>query len=65
MKQNFANSMILPPKNGGLKAWSHSVRKANYLLFKTKCKQTHPHNIMRTKDAQNGLDFPFNLGYDF
>ena len=29
MKQNLANSIILPPKNGGLKAWSHSVRKAN------------------------------------
>ena len=28
-KQNLANSLILPPKNGGLKAWSHSVRKAN------------------------------------
>ena len=29
MKHNLANSIILPPKNGGLKAWSHSVRKAN------------------------------------
>ena len=29
MKQNLANLVILPPKNGGLKAWSHSVRKAN------------------------------------
>ena len=29
MNQNLANSIILPPKNGGLKAWSHSVRKAN------------------------------------
>ena len=29
MKQNLANSVIFPPKNGGLKAWSHSVRKAN------------------------------------
>ena len=29
MKQNLANSFILRPKNGGLKAWSHSVRKAN------------------------------------
>ena len=29
LKQNLANSIILPPKNGGLKAWSHSVRKAN------------------------------------
>ena len=31
MKQNLANSIILPPKNGGLKAWSHSVRKGNYV----------------------------------
>ena len=31
MKQNLANSIIMPPKNGGLKAWSHSVRKANLL----------------------------------
>ena len=30
MKENLANSIILPPKNGGLKAWSHSVRKANW-----------------------------------
>ena len=29
LKQNLANSIILPPKNGGLKAWSHGVRKAN------------------------------------
>ena len=29
MKQNLANSIILLPKNGGLKAWSHGVRKAN------------------------------------
>ena len=29
-KQNLANSIILPPKNGGLNAWSHGVRKANY-----------------------------------
>ena len=28
-KDKLANSIILPPKNGGLKAWSHSVRKAN------------------------------------
>ena len=26
--QNLGNSIILKPKNGGLKAWSHSVRKA-------------------------------------
>ena len=32
MKQNLANSIILPPKNGGLKAWSHSVRKPNSVL---------------------------------
>ena len=25
----FANSMIFRSKNGGLKAWSHSARKAN------------------------------------
>ena len=31
MKQNLTNSLILPPKNGGLKAWSHSVRKANWV----------------------------------
>ena len=30
LKQNLANSLILPPKNGGLKAWSHGVRKANW-----------------------------------
>ena len=29
MKQNLASLVILPPKNGGLRAWSHSVRKAN------------------------------------
>ena len=29
IKQNLPNSMILPPKNGGFKAWSHSVSKAN------------------------------------
>ena len=29
IKQNLPNSIILPPKNGGFKAWSHSVRKAN------------------------------------
>ena len=28
-KQNLANSIILPPKNGGLKVWSHGMRKAN------------------------------------
>ena len=28
-------------------------------MFKTKCKQTHPHTIMRKKDAQNGFDFHF------
>ena len=33
MKQNLANSIILPPKNGGLKAWSHSVRKANWFIY--------------------------------
>ena len=32
LKQNLANSIILPPKNGGLKTRSHGVRKAN-LLF--------------------------------
>ena len=36
MKQNLANSIILPPKNGGLKAWSHGVRKANYTLLNSK-----------------------------
>ena len=30
MKQNLANSISLRSKNGGLKAWSHSVRKANF-----------------------------------
>ena len=30
IKQNLPNSIILPPKNGGFKARSHSVRKANY-----------------------------------
>ena len=30
MEYNLANSIILPAKNGGLKAWSHSVRKANF-----------------------------------
>ena len=34
IKQNLPNSIILPPKNGGFKARSHSVRKAN-LLNKT------------------------------
>ena len=33
MKQK-ANSIILPPKNGRLKAWSHSVRKANWFYHK-------------------------------
>ena len=33
MKQNLANSIILPPKNGRLKAWSYSVRKANFTIF--------------------------------
>ena len=33
--------------------------RLEYRLFKTKCKRTHPHNSMRTKDAQNGLDFHF------
>ena len=33
MKQNLASSIILPPKNGGLKVWSHSVRKANSLIL--------------------------------
>ncbi len=28
IKQNLPNSIILPPKNGGFKARSHSVRKA-------------------------------------
>ncbi len=31
IKQNLPNSIILPPKNGGFKARSHSVRKANRL----------------------------------
>ncbi len=31
IKQNLPNSIILPPKNGGFKARSHSVRKANAL----------------------------------
>ena len=30
IKQNLANSIILPLKNGRSKAWSLSVRKANY-----------------------------------
>ena len=29
IKQNLPNLIILPPKNGGFKARSHSVRKAN------------------------------------
>ena len=29
IKQNLPNPIILPPKNGGFKARSHSVRKAN------------------------------------
>ncbi len=29
IKQNLPNSIILPLKNGGFKARSHSVRKAN------------------------------------
>ena len=37
LKQNLANSIILPAKNGGLKAWSHGVRKANlFISFETK-----------------------------
>ena len=31
IKQNLPNSTILPPKNGRFKAWSHNVRKANWL----------------------------------
>ena len=33
MNQMVANSTNLPPKNGGLKAWSHSVRKAHCIIF--------------------------------
>ncbi len=36
IKQNLPNSIILPPKNGGFKARSHSVRKANSSVFMTK-----------------------------
>ena len=32
-KQNLVNSLILPPKNTGLKAWSHCVRKAHRITF--------------------------------
>ena len=33
IKQNLPNSIILPPKNGGFKARSHSMRKANSQLI--------------------------------
>ncbi len=32
IKQNLPNLIILPPKNGGFKARSHSVRKANSIF---------------------------------
>ncbi len=42
IKQSLPNSIILPPKNGGLKARSHSVRKANCVVvsknFATDCR---------------------------
>ena len=47
--QNLANSIILPPKNGGLKAWSHGVRKANFKLFLSLCL-----GLLDTKCFQGG-----------
>ena len=50
-KQNLANSIILPPKNGGLKAWSHSVRKANYTLPILKFSIDYKNYISKTFDC--------------
>ena len=51
LKQNLAYSIILPPKNGGLKAWSHGVRKANWLdsLFTLKVRNSICLNTPGTK----------------
>ena len=41
-KQNLPNSIILPPKNGGFKARSHSVRKANSRAFSVRVRPQGP-----------------------
>ncbi len=54
IKQNLPNSIILPPKNGGFKARSHSVRKAN-------CKVLPPRELFHPVlpcHTQSKLSFP-------
>ena len=45
IKQNLSNSIILPPKNGGFKARSHSVRKAIKVLFIISMMATYCFNL--------------------
>ncbi len=67
IKQNLPyNAIILPPKNGGFKARSHSVRKANW-FFQTqelekekensrKIVQTLTERLMESREMINKLE---------
>ena len=52
IKQNFPNSIILPPKNSGLKAWSLSVKSGCDVMLrksdKTQSCKTQYVRLMRT-----------------
>ena len=67
MKQNLANSIILPPKHGGLKAWSHSARNANSLkaLYRISNELRGPSTLtweLRTGDCKITLEDKQKIG---
>ena len=53
MKQNVANSTISPPKNGGLKAWSLCVRKANTGKQNKKIKDSYLYLLNNDRDSSS------------
>ena len=63
IKQNLPNSIILPPNNGGFKARSHSVRKANmsHNNQASKPKQTNMHVSMTRSHGE--LKLIINFAY--
>ncbi len=58
-KQNLPNLIILPPKNGGFKARSHSVRKAN--LFHIRISMPLPSVVFSSLYISNAISFVFSF----
>ena len=61
LKQSLANSIILPPKNGGLKAWLHGVRKANSIHIRFDRNSLNSTFVSNVEFSMHRIQFTFRF----